>query len=293
MIKAFGIRFRLHPLFTLMMVLSIATGFFVELLILFSIVLIHELGHVAAAKSFGWTVTKVELLPFGGVAETEELGRSTVKEDIAVALAGPLQNGWMVLVGFALHHWGIWSTEWSVYFIEANIMIGLFNLLPVLPLDGGKVLQALLSRWMPYYRAIQASTWTSIAMSGLLLIMALWQITNGGVALNLLIIAGFLLVSNWYGLRGASYQFVRFLTNRGMRMTPLIDKGTLAQPIVIAPHRSLSDIVQLFMREKYHIVYILGAGGGVSAVLPEQRLLEAYFNSPRPGSPVSDIFMLK
>lgn len=260
---------------------------------LFSIVLIHELGHVAAARSFGWTVTKVELLPFGGVAETEQLGRSTIKEDILVALAGPLQNAWMIGVTYALMGLGLWDSEWSSYFVKANMMIGLFNLIPVLPLDGGKVMQALLSCWIPYYRAIQASTWVSMGLSIGLIMASFWRIHSDGIAFNLLIIAVFLLVSNWYGFRNASYQFVRFLTNRNSRMVPLIDRGTLAQPIVVAPHRTVVDIVQLFMREKYHIVYVLGTGGSVKAVLPEQRLLHAYFHLNRPGSPVSDVFMLK
>lgn len=293
MIKLYGIAFRLHPLFTVLMLLSIWTGYFTELVTLFSIVLIHELGHVVAARRYGWTVTKVELLPFGGVAETEQLGRSSVREDIVVALAGPLQNAWMIGVAYGFDAIGIWGSEWSLYFIQANVMIGLFNLLPVLPLDGGKVMQALLSCWIPYYRAIQLSAWISMALSCGLAAASFWRLTTDGLALNLLIIAGFLLASNWFGFRNASFQFVRFLMNRDGRMEPLIDRGTLAQPIVVSPHRTVADIVRLFMRERYHIVYVLGAGGRVQAVLPEQRLLHAYFHLDRPGSPVSDVFMLK
>jgi stage IV sporulation protein FB len=276
-----------------MMLFSVVTGYFTELLTLFSIVFIHELGHVTAARSFGWTVTKVELLPFGGVAETEQLGRSSVKEDIIVALAGPLQNAWMIGAAYVLEAMGVWGAEWSFYFIQANMMIGLFNLLPILPLDGGKVMQALLSCWIPYYRAIQASTWVSMSLSLGLLAASCWRIRTDGIAFNLAVISVFLLVSNWYSFRNASYQFLRFLTNRNSRMEPLIDRGTLAQPIVISPHRTVADIVHLFMREKYHVVYVLGSGGTVRAVLPEQRLLHAYFHLNRPGSPVSDIFMLK
>ncbi|MDF2669224.1 MAG: protease [Paenibacillus sp.] len=293
LVKLFGIRFRLHPLFTIMMLLSIVTGYFLELLTLFAIVLIHELGHVTAARSLGWTITKVELLPFGGVAETDQLGSSSVREDIIVALAGPLQNAWMIGLAYVMGMSGIWGAEWSQTFIQANLMIGLFNLLPILPLDGGKVMQALFSLFLPYYRAIQSSAWISIVLSLGLLAASLWNIQAEGAQVNLLIVAIFLLVSNGYGLRNGSYQFVRFLMNRNMRMEPLIDKGTLAQPIVIAPHRTIAEIVQLFMREKYHIVYILGTGGSVRLVIPEQRLLHAYFHLNRPGSPVSELFMLK
>ncbi len=293
LIKLFGIRFRLHPLFTIMMLLSILTGYFLELLILFSIVLIHELGHVAAARSFGWTITKVELLPFGGVAETDQSGTSSVREDIIVAAAGPFQNAWMIGLAYLLGTVGLWEAEWTQTFIQANLMIGLFNLIPILPLDGGKIMQALLSCVLPYYRAIQSSTWISIALSLVLAAASIWNIRSEGIEFNLLIISVFLLVSNGYGLRNGRYQFVRFLMNRNMRMEPLIDKGTLAQPIVISPHRTIAEIVRLFMREKYHIVYVLGSGGSVKLVIPEQRLLHAYFHLNRPGSPVSELFMVK
>jgi len=139
----FGVKYRIHPLFSIVLLLSVLTGYFIEIVTLFGIVLIHELGHVAAAKGFGWRVTEVQLLPFGGVAVVEEMGSVSVWQDIAVALAGPLQNFWMMPVGWVLTAIGVLPVEWGHYFIQANLLIALFNLLPVLPLDGGKVMRAL------------------------------------------------------------------------------------------------------------------------------------------------------
>jgi stage IV sporulation protein FB len=86
---------------------------------------------------------------------------------------------------------------------------------------------------------------------------------------------------------------MRFLMNREPLLERLIHKGTLAQPIVIYRHRKIAEIVRLFMRDKYHLVYILSEGGRIQAVLPEQRLLYAYFQLNRPGSAVSDVFVLE
>ncbi|WP_246131897.1 M50 family metallopeptidase [Paenibacillus hemerocallicola] len=293
MIKLRGIVFRLHPLFSLMMLVSVATGFFVELLTLFVIVLIHELGHVAAAKSFGWNVIRVELLPFGGVAETEDRGRSSAFQEAAVALAGPLQNAWMALFAVVMSRLGIWDSGWCDYFMTANMMIGLFNLLPVLPLDGGKVMQALMSRWLPYYRTLLLCSLVSLLLAAVLAAAALLGIRSSGIHLNLLVIALFLVYSNWYSYRNVGFQFMRFLMNREPVMERLIDRGTLAQPIVIYRHRKIAEVVRLFMRDKYHLVYILNDGGRIQAVLPEQKLLYAYFQLNRPGSAVSDVFVLE
>lgn len=293
MIKLRGITFRLHPLFSLLMLLSVATGYFVELLTLFVIVLIHELGHVAAAKSFGWQVIRIELLPFGGVAETDDRGRASAVQEAAVALAGPLQNGWMALFAVGMGRLGVWDTGWCDYFVTANMMIGLFNLLPILPLDGGKIMQAVISRMLPYYRTLLLCSLISLTLSVLLAAAALFGIRSSGIHLNLLAIALFLAYSNWYGYRDAAFRFVRFLMNRETVTSRLIDKGTLAQPIVIYHHRKIADIARLFMRDKYHLVYILNDRGRIQAVLPEQKLLYAYFQLNAPGSAVSDIFVLE
>jgi len=293
LIKLRGITFRLHPLFLLLMLAAVATGYFAELLTLFVIVLIHELGHVAAARSFGWKVIRVQLLPFGGVAETEDGGRSSALQETVVALAGPLQNGWMALLALAMGGLGWWEAEWSDYFLKANLMIGAFNLLPVLPLDGGKVMQALVSRWLPYYRTLLLVSLVSLLLSLLLAAAALLGFQSGGIHLNLLMISIFLAYSNWYGYRNAPFQFMRFLMNREPVTDRLMDKGTLAQPIVIYRHRTVAEIVRLFMRDKYHLVYIMSEQGRIQAVLPEQKLLYVYFQLNRPGSAVSDIFVLE
>lgn len=288
-----GITFRLHPLFLFLMLASVATGFFAELLTLFVIVLVHELGHVVAAKSFGWTVIRIELLPFGGVAETDESGRSTALQEAIVALAGPLQNGWMALFALLMGRLGLWEPGWCDYFMTANLMIGLFNLLPVLPLDGGKVMQALVSRWLPYYRALVVCSLVSLLLAAVLALSALLGFRASGVHLNLLVIALFLVYSNWHAYRHAGFRFVRFLMNREPVLARLMDKGTLAQPIVIYRHRKIAEIVRLFMRDKYHLVYVMNEGGRIQAVLPEQRLLYAYFQLNCPGSAVSDVFVLE
>ena len=280
MIKWKGMTFRLHPLFVLVLLGSIATGYLTEVAVLFAIVLIHELGHVAAARTFGWNVVAVELLPFGGVAVMDKPGAVPAREDIIVALAGPLQNVMMILFAFAMSYFGLWSEAWSQYFIRANEMIALFNLLPILPLDGGRVLQSLCSLWLSFHRTIVLTYVSSLAFSFLLIGYALVHIAFGGIPLNLLAIGMFLLYSNWYAYRNVPFYFMRFLMDREYRTIPLIARGTLAQPIVVGRQRGVGAILRLFMRERYHLIYVMNEQGKIVAVLPEQRLIQTYFQKP-------------
>jgi len=290
--KWFGTVYRFHPLFVLMMLFSIATGYFIELLTLFGIVFIHELGHVTLAKSFGWRVKEVQLLPFGGVAVVEESGNIPAHEELWVALAGPAQNAWMAGFAFIMMKFSGGDTHWWQYFLQANVMIGLFNMLPILPLDGGKVLISILSFRLCYYKTLYICAWFSLCFSCVIVMCAFISVgTHGGIQLNLLMIGLFLLYSNWMSYRHIPYQFRRFLMSREGRAIQHIAKGTLEQPILVGGHKEISAIVQLFMREKYHKIYILSKQGVIQKVLTEQRLIYTYFAEAKSNRAVSEIFM--
>nr|WP_127455310.1 M50 family metallopeptidase [Paenibacillus anseongense] len=291
MIKVAGTTYRFHPLFTLVLIGSALTGYFLEAITLFGIVLVHELGHLTAANGFGWRVREVQLLPFGGVLVVDELGSVPTWEELVVALAGPLQHVWLIILALLMKWLEVGTASWWDYFIEANIMICLFNLLPVMPLDGGKVMQSLLGYLLSYHNTILYSVWISMFLSLGIIVMAILQLISGQLPLNILVIGIFLLVSNWYAYRQLPYHFFRFLIGRGSRVSLLLSRGTLAQPIVITKHRTMADTLKLFMREKYHLIYIVNEAGRIQAILPEQQLVSGYLDGKKPGSAVSDLFM--
>jgi stage IV sporulation protein FB len=287
----FGIKLRFHPLFSLVMLLSVAGGYFIEMATLFGIVLIHEMGHAIAAKSFGWRVKEVLLLPFGGEAVVEEMGSVPVWQEIVVIISGPLQNVWMIVIAYSLQWMGLISAPWSDYFIQANLFIALFNLLPISPLDGGKLLHAAMGLWLPYHRVILLSIRLSLVLSVLMTAGSLLHAFHGGIQMNLLLIGAFLIFSNWYAYKGRSYHFMRFLLHRETALARLTGNGTLARPIVVSGKQHVADIVCLFMREQYHLIYVLDKHGAISIVVPEQPLLHTYFNESKRGCAISELFM--
>lgn len=274
----------------LVMAGSALTGYYIELLTLFGIVFVHELGHVIAARGFGWKVTEVQLLPFGGVAVVDDPNSASALEEIAVAVAGPLQNGWMIIISLGLKQLEAGSGEWFDYFIYANLMIGLFNLLPIYPLDGGRVLQAVCGLWMTYHRSIVFISWLSLALSFMLLVSSLAG-PGKGIQLNLFVIALFLFYSNWYRLRHLPYLFIRFLMNRRSMGRLAQTASVLARPIIVNGQQTVPQIVRLFMHGQYHLIYILNEAGAFGTVVPEEQLIESYFSETHPGSAVSDLFM--
>ncbi|CAM3503446.1 site-2 protease family protein [Marinicrinis lubricantis] len=278
MTKWLGVKLTIHPLFSMVMLGSVLTGAFAEILTLFIIVLVHELGHVAAIKWFGWRLREIQILPFGGVAVVDEVVPPAWQEAV-VAAAGPFQNLWMAVVALLFHSLGLWGEEWTSYFIQANLMIALFNLLPIQPLDGGKLLHVFLCLWLPYHKALFSTTLASLTMSVMLLGFSILTLTAFGLQLNLLVIACFLIYSNAYTLKHFHFRFVSFLIDRDARTSSRMSKGVHAKAIFVSPQLPLSEVVKLFMRDRYHLIYVMNEQGKIQAILPEQKVVRAFFTS--------------
>ena len=280
MIKCFGTVYRLHPLLVIMMALSVWLGCFVELITLFGIVTVHELGHAVAARSYGWKVSEIKLLPFGGVMVVEEQDGASSIQEIVVALCGPLQNAVMIGAALLLKTAGLWEAGWADYFIQANIWIALFNLLPVLPLDGGRIVQALMHRAYAYYRIIIAGAWAGMLISAVMAVIAFLPQLALGINVNLLMIAIFLLLSNWYGYKHAHYRMMRFLIGRDRRTSSLIGQGRYAQPVVVSGSLRPYEAAKLLVRERHHLFYVLREDGSIRSIIPERMVIRQLLSDP-------------
>ena len=136
--------------------------------LLFGCVLLHEFGHAIAARAFGIHTPDITLLPIGGVARLERMPDKPWQE-LVVAAAGPAVNvviALVLLLGLGisgslfdleqmLHHPQV---SVAVKLASFNIVMMLFNLLPAFPMDGGRVLRALLAMVTNYVRATQVAT---------------------------------------------------------------------------------------------------------------------------------------
>ncbi len=125
----------------------------------FASVLAHEVGHVVVAQRYGVVTRRIVLLPIGGAAQMERRPLSPL-EDLMISLAGPAVN---LGIGAVLLPLGMATgIEMLVRIGLVNLALGLFNLIPAFPMDGGRVLRAVLTE---LFGADRASDWT-LAVGG-------------------------------------------------------------------------------------------------------------------------------
>ena len=170
--KVFGIQLAVHVSFFLLLayygydgwkdggVLGLSWN--LALIILFFVcVVLHELGHSLTARRFGVRVPRILLLPIGGMAEFDRIPKKP-SEELLITAAGPAVNFALVILLLPLCWRTLLSNTEVAEFSSANFLMqlwlgnlfmGTFNLLPVFPMDGGRIFRALLAIKLPYLRA--------------------------------------------------------------------------------------------------------------------------------------------
>ncbi len=178
--RIFGIRLAVHVTFFLLLAFVAWQGWqdggwagLVWQVILvsafFVCVVLHELGHSLTARRYGVNVPRILLMPIGGMAEFDHVPRRPSAEFL-ITIAGPAVNFaiaalllpfvWRYVLG--ADDVAEYSTaETFTVLFEWNLVMGFFNLLPIYPMDGGRILRSILALWLPYLNA----TWWAVTVT--------------------------------------------------------------------------------------------------------------------------------
>jgi Zn-dependent protease len=257
-------------------------------LVLFFCVVLHELGHSRMARRFGIQTRSITLLPIGGVASLERMPEKP-NEELAVALAGPAVNVLIALLLLLVVPLGTYQAftadEWEqffaspsmdtflVYLLMANVLLVLFNLIPAFPMDGGRVLRALLGFSFNRAKATDIAARLGQAVSFIFLIL--------GLFFNpfLVIIAIFV----FFGAYTENKMVQQDYQLRGH----LIREALLTDITILHPADPLKKAIETILKgtEKDFIVALEGK---VVGLLLNKVILE---NASRPERPIEDLMV--
>lgn len=225
---------------------------------LFVCVTLHEYGHAMAARRFGVRTVDITLLPIGGLARLERMPRVPWQE-LVVAVAGPAVNvviallvagglflaipevrtGSLEVIGTT------WATTIAGGLLAVNVMLVVFNMIPAFPMDGGRVLRAVLAMRLEYRRATRIAARIGLVIA---IGMALVGLQYG--ILGMVLVAAFVGYAGWMESR----QVEATEAIRGVR----VEEGMIRDVTSVGAMDPLDTLVRFFAGRAVHVVPVLG-----------------------------------
>lgn len=272
----FGIPIKVNPFFILLLAIAFFFGKLQEALLLFAIVLWHESFHVLIAKVYRLQITDIELLPCGGVTRMDALLQLNPEVEWLVAVAGPLSNGLLVFLAYGFVPYLDVDPTWFDFFVQANIGMAVFNLIPALPLDGGRVLRSLLAKNRGFKDATRIAAVCGQVLSIVFGGWGAYLLYLGALQGVLYLLSGIMLfLVARQEQKNASYVFMRYLTHKRQELR--LKRVLVAREIVATAETSLGEVLQHFQPPCYHLIWILDLQGEVVGFLGEVELIGALF----------------
>lgn len=210
------------------------SGLFKDFLIYFFIILIHELGHSITGLLLGWKLKCIYIYPFGGYSKFDEDINRPIKEELFILLMGPMTQ--IILVGllilFTRH------LSFNMLLIRYHVSILLFNLLPIYPLDGGRIINLFFNKRLSYWNSLHFSIFLSFLLLFLLVLFSI----KYKLLINFISILCFLGILIFREFKNRKYYFNKFKLERFLN------------------HYTFHDIKYIkedkaMMRDKKHIFY--------------------------------------
>ena len=274
-LKALGIEFRVHVLTLLAAVLALVLGIRTELPLLAMAVFIHEAAHLMTASLAGLCVESVELMWFGGAARIRDIYSARPLSIILTAVAGPFANLMTAVTTAAFALWDVLDFAAAAAMIRINLMLMLFNLMPALPLDGGRIFYALVSIKTGRRTAVRLGT----ALAHLLSVLLLAFTVHGWLErrvfnLTYVLMAVFLLSASLKELHAYKASGIQRALNAFCSEKPLPAKAGL----VAIRADDAAEAAAAFIDPNGQTIFALIENDGIAGFLTESEMIKRILN---------------
>jgi len=268
----FDIGIKINELLILLLFVAVLAGKGFEIFTIFFVLFIHETAHVIVARMFGLKVKEIDLLPFGGMVRLESMFELNPLHEICVSLSGPVLNMWMALSYAALGDIGLFEVGENDFFVQANFMLAGFNMLPALPLDGGRILRALMLKALGYRKATNITANCGIVLGMMLAAVGIYTLDAGIVNPTLLITPVFLIYSAIMEKKTAAYIFLRSIS---YKRDTLLKSGVVPVADMIALYDlPLKEVLEKFAVHRYHSVRVVDEQFRQKGILTEAQVIK-------------------
>ncbi len=260
------VKFRIHPLFLIFGVLAFCVNLGLVFVSYLISALLHELGYAFVAHKLGYRLQQISLLPFG--AELSLTDDKFVKNDeIKVAIAGPLVNLILIVIFVALWWMFPITYYYTDIFVFANAVTFVFNLLPIFPLDGGRVFRALVSKKRDAIQTEKIVSRTAICLS--LLFFAVFVISIFFKPFYALAIASIFMLTGAFNFnKNAVYKRMIFAKD----FQKNLKKGCDINLVAVSSEMPLYKLIKFINPQNYTIFVVYDEKNNLQTVILEKNL---------------------
>ena len=261
------VKIKFHPLFFVFIFILILSKNFFSVISFLIAVFLHELGHGLIADFLGYKLNQITFLPFGASISGKENVFYSTKHEIIVAVCGPLVNLFLLILCYAL----FWCFP-SIYcyldiFYYANLVLFIFNFLPIFPLDGGRVLFAILKNKHDIKKAYKIIKIVGVVLSlclfSLFVISSFFEINYTLGVTSIFLLFGIFFEDN------SSYYITNFnFTNKTKKLSCGIDGNLL----IFNTNVKLYKILRKLNKFKYNVVCIVNCDGEIIKSFTEEEI---------------------
>ena len=260
------VHFLTIPLF----ILAYFTKTIHTLLMAYSVVSVHELFHLFAALMLKVRTGAIVVMPFG---MTLRLSGAIIKnpvKEIIIAIFGPLANVIMLLAGLLFKQKYIWAEESMFLYNFLNVITIITNLLPVLPLDGGRIVKAILTHSLGYITGMKIMRKLTVIISVCVCVLGLAVLFVSKFNASLMLAGGFLV----FNLFEEKKRGDLFILKEIMRSKHKLDKNALITSRVITASESTpaKNVLSKLTYDRYFLIYAESEKGG--RIISETELVD-------------------
>ena len=237
---------------TVLTFLAFKGGNYLNLFMLLATLAIHEISHLFCCAMFEYRVLEIRLTPFGGSLKIDPLFETNPVAESFIAAAGPLSNLLMAGGVFYLKLLGITNCYLN-YWQITNLAIGIINLIPAFPLDGGRILHSWLNKNLGFENAVFWSKLISFVVAILVLVFGAVKLQNGSGVI--FITSGFFILFHVFKMQAPHLDYIWQLLQHKKRL--LQRKGILnLKPMMVTPQTPIRVPLQKYGTHDYLLFFI-------------------------------------
>lgn len=253
------------------MIFLMFIGFSGKILICFLFVILHEAIHYIVARKLGFVGFDIEFLPFGTRLDLKDLDEANQKQDILISVSGPIFNLIVAIIFYILYLKCNIPIYEQVY--KTNLALGIFNLIPAFPMDGGRILRSIISLKILYRKANKITVYVSIVVGMMFMYFFIVLFMRNIKNFNIGLIAVFVIASSLKEKERIAYIIMGDILKKKSKFKK---RGYIENKnISVYYKQDLLNIISIVDKNKYNIFTVLDDDMNVVDMIYENELIKA------------------